>query len=91
MKVKGLPSKIFKLSSNGGFCSGSELGKLKAGLHHSTGLWLDQLLYRARVHGVLNLDKSNGSRYKINPDWSGELQTDLHGDTYSEVSLSLKE
>ena len=75
-----------------GFASAlSELGKLKAGLHHSTGPWLDQLLYRARVHGVLNLDKSNGSRYKINPDWSGQLQTDLHDSPYSEVSLSLKE
>jgi len=31
MKVKGLPSKIFKLSPNGGFCSGSELGRLKEG------------------------------------------------------------
>ena len=31
MKVKGLPSKIFKLSPNGGFCSGQELGKLKEG------------------------------------------------------------
>ena len=31
MKVKGLPNKIFKLSPNGGFCSGSELGKLKEG------------------------------------------------------------
>ena len=31
MKVKGLPSKIFKLSANGGFCSSSELGKLKEG------------------------------------------------------------
>ena len=31
MKVKGLPNKIFKLSSNGGFCSSSELGKLKEG------------------------------------------------------------
>ena len=31
MKVKGLPSKIFKLSPNGGFCSGSELVRLKEG------------------------------------------------------------
>ena len=31
MKVKGLPSKIFKLSPNGGFCSGQELGRLKEG------------------------------------------------------------
>tara|TARA_R110000824_G_scaffold101982_1_gene242045 strand:- start:841 stop:1038 length:198 start_codon:yes stop_codon:yes gene_type:complete len=31
MKVKGLPSKIFKLSPNGGFCNGSELGRLKEG------------------------------------------------------------
>ena len=31
MKVKGLPNKIFKLSPNGGFCSGSELGRLKEG------------------------------------------------------------
>ena len=31
MKVKGLPSKIFKLSPNGGFCSGQELGKLEEG------------------------------------------------------------
>ena len=31
MKVKGLPSKIFKLSPNGGFCSSQELGRLKEG------------------------------------------------------------
>ena len=31
MKVKGLPSKIFKISSNAGFCSSQELGKLKEG------------------------------------------------------------
>ena len=31
MKVKGLPSKIYRLSPNGGFCSSSELGKLKEG------------------------------------------------------------
>ena len=31
MKVKGLPSKIFKISSNGGFCSSQELGRLKEG------------------------------------------------------------
>ena len=31
MKVKGLPNKIFKLSSNGGFCTSQELGELKEG------------------------------------------------------------
>ena len=31
MKVKGLPNKISALSSNGGFCSSQELGKLKEG------------------------------------------------------------
>ena len=31
MKVKGFPSKIFKLSPNGGFCSSQELGRLKEG------------------------------------------------------------
>ena len=31
MKVKGLINKIYRLSSNGGFCSSLELGKLKEG------------------------------------------------------------
>ena len=31
MKVKGLPNKISVLSSNGGFCSSQELGRLKEG------------------------------------------------------------
>ena len=31
MKVKGLPSKIFKISPNAGFCTSQELGALKEG------------------------------------------------------------
>ena len=31
MKVKGLIGKIDRISANGGFCSSSELGKLKEG------------------------------------------------------------
>ena len=31
MKVKGLKNKIYRLSPNGGFCSGFQLNKLKEG------------------------------------------------------------
>ena len=58
-----------------------ELGKLNAGLHKSMEGLLDSLVQTRRMLPTLNLSKSNGSRYDISMDVTGNLET-------KEVSLA---